>query len=137
MGSDELYHYIDKDGNGYVSAAELRHIMSNLGEKLTDEEDDGMACEADRDARVADSAHVADIDARTLVGKHTLRVARRVPYEWASASNDERKQAIALETFRHWWNRDSRGKKRLVLVYWNRGPPTDFIVRGCIDKMAM
>jgi hypothetical protein len=28
----------DKDGNGFISAAELRHIMTNLGEKLTDEE---------------------------------------------------------------------------------------------------
>ena len=27
----------DKDGNGFISAAELRHIMTNLGEKLTDE----------------------------------------------------------------------------------------------------
>ena len=28
----------DKDGNGFISAAELRHVMTNLGEKLTDEE---------------------------------------------------------------------------------------------------
>ena len=27
-----------QDGNGYISAAELRHVMTNLGEKLTDEE---------------------------------------------------------------------------------------------------
>ena len=32
----------DKDGNGYISAAELRHVMTNLGEKLTDEEVDEM-----------------------------------------------------------------------------------------------
>lgn len=25
----------DKDGNGFISAAELRHVMTNLGEKLT------------------------------------------------------------------------------------------------------
>ncbi|KAH0506469.1 Calmodulin-beta [Microtus ochrogaster] len=31
---------LDKDGNGYVSAAELRHGMTNLGEKLTDAEVD-------------------------------------------------------------------------------------------------
>jgi hypothetical protein len=27
-----------QDGNGFISAAELRHVMTNLGEKLTDEE---------------------------------------------------------------------------------------------------
>ena len=27
----------DKDGNGFISAAELRRIMTNLGEKLADE----------------------------------------------------------------------------------------------------
>lgn len=37
----------DKDGNGFISAAELRHIMTNLGEKLTDEEVDEMIREAD------------------------------------------------------------------------------------------
>ena len=39
----------DKDGNGFISAAELRHIMTNLGEKLTDEEVDEMIKEADQD----------------------------------------------------------------------------------------
>lgn len=27
-----------RDGNGFISAAELRHVMTNLGEKFTDEE---------------------------------------------------------------------------------------------------
>ena len=39
----------DKDGNGFISAAELRHVMTNLGEKLTDEEVDEMIREADMD----------------------------------------------------------------------------------------
>jgi calmodulin len=39
----------DKDGNGFISAAELRHAMTNLGEKLTDEEVDEMIREADID----------------------------------------------------------------------------------------
>ena len=33
----EAFKVFDKDGNGFISAAELRHIMTNLGEKLTDE----------------------------------------------------------------------------------------------------
>lgn len=43
----EAFRVFDKDGNGYISAAELRHIMTNLGEKLTDEEVDEMIREAD------------------------------------------------------------------------------------------
>ena len=39
----------DKDGNGNISAAELRHVMTNLGEKLTDEQIDEMIKEADID----------------------------------------------------------------------------------------
>ena len=30
----ESFRVFDKDGNGFLSAAELRHIMTNLGEKL-------------------------------------------------------------------------------------------------------
>ncbi|XP_064441888.1 calmodulin-A-like [Mirounga angustirostris] len=38
----EAFRVFDKDGNAYVGAAELRHVMTNLGEKLTDEEVDEM-----------------------------------------------------------------------------------------------
>ncbi|KPP58894.1 hypothetical protein Z043_123240 [Scleropages formosus] len=45
----EAFRVFDKDGNGYISATELRHAMTNLGEKLTDEEVDEMMGEADID----------------------------------------------------------------------------------------
>ena len=45
----EAFRVFDKDGNGFISAAELRHVMTNLGEKLTDEEVDEMIREADMD----------------------------------------------------------------------------------------
>lgn len=45
----EAFRVFDRDGNGYISAAELRHVMTNLGEKLTDEEVDEMIKEADVD----------------------------------------------------------------------------------------
>jgi len=35
--------------HSHISAAELRHVMTNLGEKLTDEEVDEMIREADLD----------------------------------------------------------------------------------------
>ena len=45
----EAFRVFDKDGSGYITAAELRHVMTNLGEKLTDEEVDEMIREADMD----------------------------------------------------------------------------------------
>jgi len=41
--------FFSHDGNGFISPAELRHVMTNLGEKLTDEEVDEMIREADID----------------------------------------------------------------------------------------
>jgi len=45
----EAFNVFDKDGNGFISASELRHVMTNLGEKLTDKEIDEMIREADVD----------------------------------------------------------------------------------------
>ncbi|KAH0617190.1 hypothetical protein JD844_029002 [Phrynosoma platyrhinos] len=45
----KAFRVFDRDGNGYVSAAELRHIMTKLGEKLTEEEVEDMIKEADVD----------------------------------------------------------------------------------------
>ncbi|MCO5571742.1 hypothetical protein L7F22_038028 [Adiantum nelumboides] len=42
----EAFKVFDKDRNGFISAPELRHVMTNLGEKLTDEEVDEMIREA-------------------------------------------------------------------------------------------
>lgn len=39
----------DRNGDGFISAPELRLVMTNLGEKLTDEEVDDMIREADLD----------------------------------------------------------------------------------------
>ncbi|XP_075500685.1 putative calmodulin-3 [Primulina tabacum] len=45
----EGFRVFDKDQNDFISAAELRHVMTNPGEKLTDEEVDEMIREADVD----------------------------------------------------------------------------------------
>ena len=50
-GLDEAFRVFDKEGNGSLSAAELRHIMTNLGEKLTEEEVDEMINSAEADAQ--------------------------------------------------------------------------------------
>ena len=43
------FRVFDRDGSGWISAAELRHVLINIGEKLTDAEVDEMICEADVD----------------------------------------------------------------------------------------
>merc|ERR1712000_241224 len=45
----EAFKVFDKDGDGFISAAELRHVMTTLGETLTDDEVDEMILEADMD----------------------------------------------------------------------------------------
>lgn len=45
----EAFKIFDKDEDGFISPAELRFVMTNLGEKLTDEEIDDMIREADFD----------------------------------------------------------------------------------------
>jgi calmodulin len=43
----EAFKLYDKDGNGSVSAAEFRHVMTTMGEKLTEEEVEEMIINAD------------------------------------------------------------------------------------------
>jgi len=42
----EAFKVFDRDGNGFVCAVQLRHVMTNLGGKLTDEEVNEMFREA-------------------------------------------------------------------------------------------
>lgn len=43
----EAFRVFDRDGNGFISSAELRHVMTSIGEKLTEEEINAMIKEAD------------------------------------------------------------------------------------------
>ncbi|KAL4238030.1 hypothetical protein ACF0H5_002741 [Mactra antiquata] len=45
----EAFKVFDKDNKGYLTVDELRHIMTNLGEKLGDEEVDEMLMIVDAD----------------------------------------------------------------------------------------
>ncbi|CAG9942152.1 unnamed protein product [Clonostachys rosea f. rosea IK726] len=45
----DMGQVFDRDNNGFISAAELRHVMTSIGEKLTDDEVDEMIREADQD----------------------------------------------------------------------------------------
>lgn len=45
----EAFRIFDREGKGYMPTAELRHIVTTLGEKLTEAEADEMIAEADPD----------------------------------------------------------------------------------------
>jgi calmodulin len=45
----EAFKIFDKNGDGKIDPKELRHVMTNLGEKLTDDEVDEMIQTADAD----------------------------------------------------------------------------------------
>ena len=52
LGPEELqqaFRMFDKDGDGFIDAAELRHLLTNLGERLDEEEVDEMIAEVDID----------------------------------------------------------------------------------------
>ncbi|KAJ3863874.1 calmodulin [Lentinula novae-zelandiae] len=76
----EAFRVFDKDGNGFISAAELRHVMTNLGEKLTEEEVDEMMREADQDGNgTIDYNEFVNVN---TFSNHVIKVNRRV--RWAS-----------------------------------------------------
>lgn len=45
----EAFRVFDRDGNGFISTAELRHVMTSIGEKLSEDEVNEMIKEADVD----------------------------------------------------------------------------------------
>ena len=45
----EAFRVFDRDGDGHISTTELRMVMLNIGEKMSEEEVENMIKEADED----------------------------------------------------------------------------------------
>ncbi|XP_064485199.1 calmodulin-like [Ornithodoros turicata] len=43
----DAFRVFDRDGHGFITSAELRHIVTTLGERMTDEEADQLIRDAD------------------------------------------------------------------------------------------
>ena len=56
----EAFKVFDRDNNGFISAAELRHVITSIGEKLSDDEVDEMIREADQDGDGRIDCEIAD-----------------------------------------------------------------------------
>lgn len=59
----EAFEVIDHDGDGFITITELRHVVTDLGLNLTDEEMDEMISEADPsgDGRVSYQGRIIEI----------------------------------------------------------------------------
>ena len=44
-----IFRVFDKDGNGFITAAEFKHFMTTMGEKFSEEEVDEIIKEVDKD----------------------------------------------------------------------------------------
>ena len=46
---EDVFHEFDKNSDGFISAPELKHCMSHIGEKITLEEAEAIIAEFDVD----------------------------------------------------------------------------------------
>ncbi len=91
----EAFKVFDRDNNGFISAAELRHVMTSIGEKLTDDEVDEMIREADQDGDGRIDCEYSTLWYSTFMTDHSfLRQRIRTTYD-AEMSHDD---SLAIST---------------------------------------
>lgn len=78
------FRVFDKNNDGLISSIELRHVMTNLGEKLSDEEVDDMIKEAD-----LDGDGMVNYEGKTFILTGT-RTAKYFLYYFSPFSSAER-----------------------------------------------
>ena len=79
------FDVFDKDGNGTISADELRHLMKSIGEELTDQDIDEMIKEADKDGDGNIDCKSSWEEPETFSGYHKMMGWTREDMNWAMA----------------------------------------------------
>merc|ERR1712113_423131 len=102
----EAFKVFDRGGTGFISAAELRHVMSNLGEKITDEEMDEMIREADVDGCCVIDGDGSDTEEEDTE-EEEAQVLQSVPLRNSQPApqpvSDPVAQVVVLQTFDGSW----------------------------------
>ena len=75
----EAFEAFDEEGLGIIPANELRHVLTNLGEKLTDVEIDELLKQADakKDGRIRYKDFVSNMEGKKKKGKKKVEKDRK------------------------------------------------------------
>lgn len=103
----EAFKVFDKDGNGFISIDELKHVMTNLGEKLTEEEIQEMV----------DIFYIKKINKNFKIGLRSISWLKWLNKLWRIYKNDDGSRSITLITLKYiirikWMWLSERGKRR-------------------------
>ena len=97
----DAFTSLDLDQNDYVGAAELTHVLVNIGENVTDEEVDEMIrmCDTDGDGQVSYSEFYFMVQGKALPkeGREAVEAAKPLASAPAAAQRNARK--VALQNF--------------------------------------
>ena len=88
-----LLQTFDRDGDGFISVKELRHVMRCLGEKMSDEEIDEMvaAADLDGDGRIDYSGNCARISNYNFWFRwHVIAHPCRIQWQFIQAAVEAR-----------------------------------------------
>ncbi|XP_037505746.1 calmodulin-A-like [Rhipicephalus sanguineus] len=102
----EAFRVFDRDGNGFITATELSHVMTTLGEKLTDEEVDAIIREAfevfDRDGNgfitATELCHVVTTLGEKLTDEEVDAIIREADMDGDGQINYEEFVAVMTST---------------------------------------
>lgn len=77
----KAFKIFDRDGDGYITVKELRYLMTNLGERYTEEEVTEMIREVDLDCKGKVDFNGNKINVRVIL---TINASKRLFFLYAS-----------------------------------------------------
>lgn len=93
---EEVFEIFDQDGDGYISATELRDVMRNLGHPLSDAEVDEMMREGNMDYGKIEFKAFETMMCRGVTGSHGLEGTLKLVQEMHHTTGQEAPKHRAL-----------------------------------------